>query len=286
MRGASLDHLVGAGENRGGNVQTKVLGGFQIDHKLVLGRRLHGKLGGLLAFENAIDVGSCTPVLVDPIRPQRHQAAEGDEVAPAVDRGQSVLARQLDDHITRHPLRRCGRHDQATIRGTRECGYGALDLAGTPHVDRAHLHPKRWGQGLHRAELARPGRYGRSLQERHALHARRNLLEQLQPFGADTVFKQHEARSVAARPARVSTKPAPTGSATSTNTTGTVRVACSRGPVAALLTARMTPGASATNSAAYLRMCSGSPAPQRMSIRALRPSIQPDCASACVNARM
>src|SRR5499426_4330915 len=40
----SFDHLVGAGENRGGNVQTKVLGGFQIDHKLVLGRRLHGKL--------------------------------------------------------------------------------------------------------------------------------------------------------------------------------------------------------------------------------------------------
>src|SRR5215471_7941150 len=32
-RAFSLDHLVGAGENRGGNVQFKVLGGFQIDHK-------------------------------------------------------------------------------------------------------------------------------------------------------------------------------------------------------------------------------------------------------------
>src|SRR5262249_61821946 len=65
---------------------------------------------------------------------------------------------------------------------------------------RAHLHPERWGQGLHRAELARPGRYGRSLQERHALHARRNLLEQLQPFGADAAFKHHETRSLAPRP--------------------------------------------------------------------------------------
>src|SRR5262249_16315888 len=49
--------------------------------------------------------------------------------------------------------------------------------------------------------------------------------------------------------ASVSTKPAPTRSATCTNTIGTVRVACSSGSVVALLTARMTSGASATNSA-------------------------------------
>src|SRR5262249_6823142 len=85
--------------------------------------------------------------------------------------------------------------------------------------------------------------------------------------------------------ARGSTKPAPTGSATCTNTIGTARVACSSGPVVVLLTARMTSGTSAINSAAYLRMRSRSPAPQRMSMRALRPSIQPDCASACANAR-
>src|SRR6516162_7982638 len=85
--------------------------------------------------------------------------------------------------------------------------------------------------------------------------------------------------------ATVSTKTAPTGSPTCTNTIGTVRVACSSGPVAALVAARMTSGASATNSPAYLRMRSGSPAPQRMSMRALRPSIQPDCASARANAR-
>jgi hypothetical protein len=28
---------------------------FEINHQLVLGRRLHGKIGGLLAFEDAID---------------------------------------------------------------------------------------------------------------------------------------------------------------------------------------------------------------------------------------
>jgi hypothetical protein len=49
--------------------------------------------------------------------------------------------------------------------------------------------------------------------------------------------------------------------------TGTARVACSSGPMLPLPTIRMTSGASATNSAAYLRMRSGSPAPQRSSMR-------------------
>ena len=63
--------------------------------------------------------------------------------------------------------------------------------------------------------------------------------------------------------ARLSTKPAPTGSATIANTIGTVRVACSNGAMVEVPVARMTSGASATNSAAYLRMLSALPAPQR-----------------------
>ena len=57
--------------------------------------------------------------------------------------------------------------------------------------------------------------------------------------------------------ARLSTKPAPTGSATTANTIGTVRVACSNGPTVEAPWARMTSGASATNSAACLRMSVG-----------------------------
>ena len=53
--------------------------------------------------------------------------------------------------------------------------------------------------------------------------------------------------------ARLSTKPAPTGSTTFANTIGTVRVACSNGATIGVPVARMTSGASATNSAAYLR---------------------------------
>ena len=45
----------------------------------------------------------------------------------------------------------------------------------------------------------------------------------------------------------------------------------------------MTSGASAANSAAYLRRLAASPAAQRMSIRTLRPSVQPNCCSPCRN---
>ena len=61
--------------------------------------------------------------------------------------------------------------------------------------------------------------------------------------------------------ARLSTKPAPTGSGTTANTIGTVRVACSNGPTVELPAARMTSGASATNSAACLRMSAALPRP-------------------------
>jgi len=55
---------------------------------------------------------------------------------------------------------------------------------------------------------------------------------------------------------RLATKPAPTGSEIFTNTIGTVRVAWRNGPVTAAPMARMTSGASATNSATYRRMLS------------------------------
>jgi hypothetical protein len=84
--------------------------------------------------------------------------------------------------------------------------------------------------------------------------------------------------------AKLSTKPAPTGSGTSTNTTGTVRVACNNGPTPAAPVVSMTSGVSATSSAAYLRMRSASPAAQRCSICRFWPTAQPSCASVCAKA--
>src|SRR5262249_21606761 len=53
---SSLDHLVSAGEQRRRHVKAKRLRGVEVDHQLVLGRRLHRKVGRLLALKDTIDI--------------------------------------------------------------------------------------------------------------------------------------------------------------------------------------------------------------------------------------
>src|SRR5262249_5025433 len=75
-----------------------------------------------------------------------------------------------------------------------------LDLLGVSHVERAHLHAKRRRHSLDDAELGVPGRIGSVAKDSHACRAWRDLLEQLQPFPAQTVFEQQKAGGVAAWP--------------------------------------------------------------------------------------
>ena len=75
----------------------------------------------------------------------------------------------------------------------------ALSISPASHVDCVHLDPERWRHGLDGAELADPARIGGIAKNSSSFHARRDLLEQFQPFPAQTVFESHEAGYVAAR---------------------------------------------------------------------------------------
>ena len=94
-----FDHLVGTGQQRGWHGEAECLGGLEIDHELVLGRRLHRQVCWLLAFQNAVDVARRAAVWIDQVRAIGCQAAAGGEVTKRIDRGQAMLGCELDDQI-------------------------------------------------------------------------------------------------------------------------------------------------------------------------------------------
>src|SRR5262249_59361675 len=166
-----------------------------------------------------------------------------------------------------------------------EIGDGVLDFAGLAQLDRAYLHAQQRGDGLDRAQLCDPGSKGAIEQDRRSRHLRRNLFEQLKPFCALTkLVERGKTVTVPPRRDRLATKPWPTGSAAFANTMGTVRVVCRNALTSGLPLATKTSGVSASSSAAYLRMRSASPAPQRASIRRFVPTVHPNCCRPCANA--
>src|SRR5205823_11272200 len=93
----SLDHLVGAGEHRGGEVQAERLGGFQIDDQLVLGGLLNRQVGGLGALKNLVDVGGGTTIEIVGIGAVTHEATRKNVLLKWEHARQAVLERERSE---------------------------------------------------------------------------------------------------------------------------------------------------------------------------------------------
>src|SRR5262245_15910495 len=192
-----------------------------------------------------------------------------------------MATRECDDQVTLTDSCRTGRHDQAAIRGARELRDRAFDLTGVAHVDRAHLHTQERSHGLDGADCPLPEAILGS--RRIAARVVRGAICLSSSSHFPLMPYSNAMKPVALPPgrARLDTKPAPTGSVTVPNTTGKVRVASNKGATTLVPLARITSGASAIISAMCWRSRKALSAPNRYSIRILRPTAQPDSCNPC-----
>src|SRR5262249_51406130 len=149
-------------------------------YRLVFRRRLHRKVGGPLALEDAIDVTSSLTERFGLIRAERDQSAGRDVAAERVHSGQTVAGGECDYQVALR-LQQLTHYDQAAISAGELC-HGALQFFGIATVNRRQLHPKRRRNSLDGSKLA--SRKAGNSNDRRAGHTRSNLFEQFEPFPA------------------------------------------------------------------------------------------------------
>src|SRR6266478_6802454 len=89
-----FDHLVGGGDERRWHGEAERPGGLKVDHKLELGRRLNGQVGGFVALEDTIGIRRRTPKLTERVNSVGQQAADVSEETGPIDGRDTVASSQ------------------------------------------------------------------------------------------------------------------------------------------------------------------------------------------------
>src|SRR4051812_25354780 len=95
----SLDHLVGAGEERSRQRQAERSSRLQVDDQLEIALCLNRKVPGLLALEDPVDVARSPPVLLEGSRPVGHEPAVRGVVAVGIHGGEPKSRGERNDYV-------------------------------------------------------------------------------------------------------------------------------------------------------------------------------------------
>ena len=128
QRPALLNHLVGAGEQRGRHFEAERIRDLEIDRQLELGRCLDREIGWLGAAKNAIDVFRSAGERLAQIDAIRNQAAFARHESERIYGREPVASGERKNHAPMHVGKVVRRHDQAAARLARKHSHCRLDL--------------------------------------------------------------------------------------------------------------------------------------------------------------
>src|SRR5262249_37166462 len=117
-------------------------GGLEIDNQLEFGRRLHRKIGWLLALEDADDICGRLPILGGWVRAIGHKPSVPSEVREAINCRYAVLGRQSDDPLTVSHRIDVRNHNHPAVRLLSECFDRNLDVGSAANWGCDQLHCK------------------------------------------------------------------------------------------------------------------------------------------------
>src|SRR6266404_7377878 len=125
----SFNHLVRPREQHRRHTEPQGVGSLQVDHQFELGRRLHGKIAGIGALQDPVDIGCGAAEDIDGIAAVRNETAARSKHAQWIDCGQPVARRERNDQITMAGGEGIRQDDQAAGWLGGEVSNSALELA-------------------------------------------------------------------------------------------------------------------------------------------------------------
>src|SRR5215831_10285355 len=283
--GTSLDDLIRACQQRRGDREAEHCGGLEVDHQLELGGLLDGKVGRLAALQDAVDVGGGTSEHLSHARPVGHQATPPRELPEPIHRRKVAGSGELHDARPVTEGERARPHDEPPAPSRAIVANAASNsLASRTPISRSLTR-----SAVAAVSMSRNDRSLAALawSKRTAMREARGTAS----FSSSTHFPANPSSNATDNPvtlppgrARLSTRPAPTGSATPTKTMGTVVVAFLAAIAPRFAAATITSTLSLSRSVTRSGKRSDLPSAQRSSMRIFCPSVHPSSRRPCLKA--
>jgi len=222
-----FDHLVGAGEQRGRNGNSKGFGCLEIDDQLEFRRLLDRKVGGLLTLEDAIDIGCGAAEQIGALNSVGDQASAPGELRNRIDCRQVLLRRQGDDHLVTGIKETVRQSDQVSglLAACHRNGTAKFDLVANGRNDQLECRVTRTASIAGRNIRANGAESGLNMT---VIDSRRGTISLSSCTHFAPMLGSSVPKPVTLPPgwAKLCMKPWATGSAMATNTMGIVWVAC------------------------------------------------------------